>query len=162
MSPNPFQCTPGKKNLLKVKKWFSLKKSRSVHLWEEILYSIKYSYKFNKLPGFVAGEEKKFGGCELGWFRFQQEKCVNIFDTKSSYDEGSEYCQRAFGARMLNVTSDGERKFWSFHLFRYSNISANVWLEKETNFSLIGLNPGKDCLALMGMCFSVRHRNVSL
>ena len=104
-------------------------------------------------------QKAQFNGCELGWYRYQTEKCVNVFDTKSSYDEGNEYCKRAFGAKMLNITSDGERKFWSFHLMRYSNISSNVWLEKQTNYSILGVNPANECLALRSV-YSKDHGKV--
>ena len=46
----------------------------------------------------------------------------------STYAEAYEYCKTAFGGTLLNITSEEERVFWSFHLVRYKNVSANVWL----------------------------------
>ena len=74
---------------------------------------------------------EEYDGCEPGWFRYDNSKCVFIYDFESPYDESEIYCKINFGANLLGIGDETERRFWTFHLMRYSNLSHNVWLQKE-------------------------------
>ena len=73
-----------------------------------------------------------YDGCAPGWIRYDQSKCVFPLDIDATYEEADNFCRIKYGAQLLNLTDDTERIFWSFQLFRLSNLTNNVWLLKKS------------------------------
>ncbi len=71
--------------------------------------------------------------CENGWFQYENEKCVIIFDISSTYSQSVQYCKSAYKAKLLSISSIEEKDFFTLYLFRYLSTGENVWLESSDN-----------------------------
>ncbi len=97
--------------------------------------------------------------CELGWYQYENDKCVMIYDLSSTYDESVQYCKSAFKAKLLSISSLNEKKFWSFYLFRYLKTEENVWLQPFDTNSIQKFNISKESNLINGIkseCFAMK------
>ncbi len=95
--------------------------------------------------------------CELGWYYYENDNCVMIYDLSSTHDESVQYCKSAFKAKLLSISSLNQKKFWSFYLFRFFKKEENFRLQLFDSNSILKFNISKESNLLNGIkneCFA--------
>ena len=77
--------------------------------------------------GWIASED--VFECSPGWLSNGRDKCIFLVDIEATYDEAKAYCDKSFGAKLLNISTEEDRLFWSVYLVKLANISNSAWLD---------------------------------